>query len=113
MEGLEASWGHLNLTEEEDVVIDLAGKATAEVQNKGERCLIGKIWTDLAINKNVVEATMAKVWRLSKHTVFQEVGSNMFTMTFATHADKKRIEDGRPWFFDNNMFVNNSFDGFI
>lgn len=45
--------------------------------------------------------------------MLQEVGANTFIITFATHVGKKRIEEGRPWFFYNNLFVINPFDGFI
>lgn len=32
-------------------------------------------------------------------------------MSFATYADKMRVENGRPWLFDNHMFVIEPFDG--
>lgn len=37
---------------------------------------------------------------------------NIFTVSFANHADKKRVEEGRPWLFDN-FFAIEPFDGFI
>ncbi|KAF5443043.1 hypothetical protein F2P56_035638 [Juglans regia] len=54
---------------------------------------------------------MAKVWKISKHAVFHECGANVFTLTFATHADKYKVLDGKPWLFDNGLFALKLFDG--
>lgn len=75
--------------------------------------MIGKIWTNRFIGKNLVESTMVKIWRLSKLATFREVRPNVFSITFANHANKSCVVDGRPLFFDNNFFVINYFDGFI
>lgn len=81
-------WGNLKLSKEEDVAIELEDEATMEVQKKGKRCLIGKIWTEQSICKNIVESTMAKTWILSKPATFKEVGPNVFNITLANHLDK-------------------------
>lgn len=39
--------------------------------------------------------------------MFQEVGSNVFIITFTTRADKQRVEGVCLWFFDNYLFVIN------
>ncbi|XP_042958199.1 uncharacterized protein LOC122293796 [Carya illinoinensis] len=112
MEKLQEMWGNFQLNEEEGEAIEIEGEGSSEVQRKGERSLIGKIWSERVIGKNIVENTMAKVWRLSKPAIFTEVGRNIFVITFATHADKNRLESGRPWLFDGNIFVMNVFDGY-
>lgn len=33
-------------------------------------------------------------------------------MSFATLANKRRVEEGCPWLFDNHIFLIESFDGF-
>lgn len=38
---------------------------------------------------------------------------NIFTISFANHADKHRVEEDRHWLFDNNFFMIEPFDGFI
>lgn len=43
---------------------------------------------------------------------FKEVGPNVFTISFAMSSDKHRVEDGRPWLFDNLIFVIEPFDGY-
>lgn len=41
------------------------------VKEKGDRSVIGKICLERQIGKEVLVATMAKVWKLSKHATFQ------------------------------------------
>lgn len=54
---------------------------------------------------------MANIWRISKRAIFQVVDKNVFVITFATHADKARILEGKPWLFDNSLFVIIPYDG--
>lgn len=73
--------------------------------------MIGKLWVERVINKGVTEAAMGKIWRLSSKAIFKEVRPNVFTILFVTFVDKSRVENGRPWLFDNNIFVLLEFDG--
>ncbi|XP_040987678.1 uncharacterized protein LOC121235396 [Juglans microcarpa x Juglans regia] len=112
MDKLHEMWENLQLNEEEGVAIDIEVEGIPKVLHKGDRSLISKIWSDRQIGKNIIETTMAKVWRLSKPAIFIEMGKNIFVITFATHADKNRVMSGRPWFFDGQMFVLKVFDGY-
>lgn len=100
MDNLHNLWSNLRLSEEEDAAIVIEEDVVSEVKRKGDCSLIGKIWNDRQFGKQVVESTLTKIWSLSKLTVLREVGRNMFVVIFATHANKQRIEDGRPWLFD-------------
>lgn len=111
MDNMEELWGKLQLTEEDEVDIEITKEEVEVVRKKGALCLIGKLWMDRVINKGVIEAAMDKIWRLSAMAVFKEVGHNVFTISFANTADKTRVETGRPWLFDNNLFVLLEFDG--
>lgn len=111
-EKLQEMRENLQLNEEEKDAIVIEGEGITEVLKKGDRILIGKIWSKRQIGKQVVESTMAKVWRLSKLAIFIEMGQNTFIITFATHADKNRVVNERAWFFYGNMFVMNAFDGY-
>ncbi|XP_042950149.1 uncharacterized protein LOC122282261 [Carya illinoinensis] len=111
MEGLQNLWSNLRLSEEEDASIILEEVDVSMVKSKGDLSLIGKIWCDRQLGKQVVESTMARIWRLSKPAVLKEVGRNVFVLSFATHANKERVEAGRPWFFDGQLFVIIPFDG--
>ncbi|KAF5454481.1 hypothetical protein F2P56_024141 [Juglans regia] len=112
MEKIHEIWENFQLNEEEGEAIDIEWEGILEVLHKGDRSLISKILSDRQIGKNIVESTMAKVWRLSKPATFAEMGRNIFVITFANHADKNRVESGRPWFFYGHMFVMKAFDGY-
>lgn len=43
MENLEAMWGTLKLTEEEDKEIEITEDEVEDVRRKGELCLIGRV----------------------------------------------------------------------
>ncbi|XP_042972758.1 uncharacterized protein LOC122304562 [Carya illinoinensis] len=100
MKKLQEIWENLQLNEDEWVAIDIEGDGIIEVLKRGDRSLIGKIWSERQIGKAVVESTIT------------EMGQNIFIITFATHADKHRVENERPWLFDGNLFVMKEFDGF-
>lgn len=105
MEGLEDLWGNLKLIEEENELIKINNGMADAAREKDDRSVIGKICLEKQIEKEVLASTMAKVWRLSKQAMFQEVGSNVFVIAFNTHADKVKVMEGRPWLFDNHLFI--------
>lgn len=43
--------------------------------------------------------------------IFFEIGRNTFTVTFNIDADKQGIMEGRPWQFDNNLYVLKQLEG--
>ena len=63
------------------------------------------------MGKEVIASAMGKIWRISKRAVFQEVGKNVFVITFANHADRQRILAGKPWLFANVLFFIMPYDG--
>lgn len=67
---------------------------------------------DKVIGKEMIAATMSKVLRISKPALFHDYGPNMYTITFATHADKQRVLEGKLWLFDNSVLVLKAFNGF-
>lgn len=56
---------------------------------------------------------MGKIWRLHKAASFKEAKKNLFIITFSTEAENQRVMVGRPWLFDNNLFILKSVDGRI
>ncbi|XP_041009439.1 uncharacterized protein LOC121253498 [Juglans microcarpa x Juglans regia] len=111
MEELEELWEQMKLTEEEMETIELNEEDAEVVIKKGELCLVGKVCVDRVISKSVIMSIMSKIWCLSKPTVFQVVGKNCFVVVFNNHADKLKVEGGRPWLFDNNLFILKAFEG--
>lgn len=87
-EFLEESWSKLTLLGEGDEPIALDEEQTEEDSFKESRSLLGKLCIDRGIGKEILKATMGKVWRISTPANFKEVGKNLFTITFATESDK-------------------------
>lgn len=87
MNELEEEWGKLCLTVEEVQGIEI-GDLTEELNYKEERSLVGKVCIERSINQEVIEGTLAKVWRISKRARFLEVCLNIFVITFANQVDK-------------------------
>ncbi|XP_042974300.1 uncharacterized protein LOC122305841 [Carya illinoinensis] len=110
MEELGDFWEKLQLNEEENVPIELVSKGNERQCDLGGRSLVGKIFIDRQIGKEVVSKTMEKVWKVSRPVAFQEFRSNCFILTFANLRDRSRILDGRPWQFDGHIFVLKVFD---
>lgn len=111
MDNLEELWGTFNLTEAEDVVIEISKEDVEDVCKKGKLCLVGKVWTDRMINRSLIESAMNKIWRMSVKPTFKKVGNNTFLISFALAADKSLVEGGRLWLFDSSLFVIEPYNG--
>lgn len=61
---------------------------------KEQRSLVGKLSANRSIGVYVLRVTMGKIWKITKPTLFKTVGRNIFTITFATLADKQKVIDG-------------------
>ncbi|XP_042983175.1 uncharacterized protein LOC122312593 [Carya illinoinensis] len=112
MEDIQERWSKLRLLESEASVLNLDEEGSTVTKEKGDRSLVGKVFSDRMVSKEVLASTMAKVWWISKRADFHECGSNTFIVTFATIADKLKVLSGKPWLFDNNLFALKLFDGF-
>lgn len=81
-----------------------------EETRKGEFSLVGKIHTGRFIIKYVLHTTV-KVWKTVRPFSFQDVGSDMYLITFECLADKEGIMKERPWLLDSSLFSMKLFDG--
>ncbi|KAF5472279.1 hypothetical protein F2P56_009013 [Juglans regia] len=113
MEVLEEKWKKLRLREEEVVDIVIEDNAPEVLRYKEQRSLVGRMASSRTISREALEATMAKIWRISKAAKFMEVSLNMFVLVFENQEDKQRVWAGRPWLFDNNLLVLREFEGHI
>ncbi|XP_042962692.1 uncharacterized protein LOC122296963 [Carya illinoinensis] len=112
MEDLEEKWKELRLREEEKMVIEIDDEVSGDLLMKEQRSLLGKLCSNRLISKEVMESTLAKIWRISKKAQFTEVSPNTFAIVFGNIADKQKVWSGRPWLFDNQLVVLKEFDGF-
>lgn len=53
----------------EETTVEIIEEDVEEVGQKGEFCLIGKIWVDKNIGKSIIESAMGKIWRISAKAV--------------------------------------------
>lgn len=70
-----------------------------DVMKKGEKCLVGKFCLDHVVGKEIVRATMAKIWKVNKSFTFHDISPNIFIITFEKQMDKDKVLAGKPWFF--------------
>ncbi|XP_042964509.1 uncharacterized protein LOC122298706 [Carya illinoinensis] len=111
MNELEENWRRMRLTEEEGQGIDIEDELPDDLFEKEERSLVGRVCIERSISQEVIESTLAKIWRISRRAKFLEVCPNTFVITFANLADKIRVWEGRPWLFDNHLLVMKLYDG--
>lgn len=68
-------------------------KEVSEEENiKERRSLVGRICTKRNISRDVIQATMKKIWRLHKAASFKEAGRNLFIITFFNSARKTKSD---------------------
>lgn len=72
---------------------------------------MGKIVAERFVGKDVVCTHMVKLWKLDGDVRFSELGDNLFLLEFSVERDKQRVKAGRPWLFDQDLFVLVDFDG--
>lgn len=66
---------------------------------------MGKVISDRIIGNEVVRRIIEKIWRVGKPLEFHELRSNSFIITLANPGDKNSVMEGKPWLFDNYLFV--------
>lgn len=54
-----------------------------ELKRKEEKSLVGKVYSDRTIGKDIVRSMMERIWWVSKKTEFQEIEASCFVVTFA------------------------------
>lgn len=95
----------------------LVGEDTLEEEIiKERRNLVGKIFSDRYITREIVKVTMWKIRRINKQVAFTKVERNTFMITFATETDKYRVVSGKLWsgklwLFNESLFAIKDLDG--
>jgi hypothetical protein len=110
-ENLESMCRRISLSEGEKNGITVSVGEIADVQEKGDRCLVGRIWSEKYTNKEAFKSVLSGLWRTMESVVFKELQDNLWLFEFADIEDKERVLAGRPWTFDRQILVINEFDG--
>lgn len=74
--------------EEKKETIEVTEDVPKRDRIKRQNIVIKKLCNNRVVEKNVIQTTMVKVWRVSKLATFTEVGKNTFIITFETITDK-------------------------
>ncbi|KAL2938557.1 ATP-dependent zinc metalloprotease FtsH [Bienertia sinuspersici] len=98
---------NFKLTEDEEVIVgkDLQKSDDNSHNKKVALMMIGKLLTDRPFNYEVMKRTLKSVWRLKDEMTVRMVNSILFTFQFSSMVDKKKVINGAPWFFDNQLLL--------
>jgi hypothetical protein len=110
-EGLESLYSKISLTEGEKVGIKVVEDDVEETRVKSKNCLVGKLWTERAINKEAFRTVLSRLWRTVGQVVFKELQDNCWLFEFSGESDRQRVMAGRPWSYDRVALVLIDFDG--
>jgi len=72
--------------------------------------MVGKFLADQAIGKEVIRTTLTHIWSLIGRMGFKEIISNLFLIEFTYEGDKKRVWNGMPRLFEDNILVLKEYD---
>ena len=102
---------NLNISDEENEIVDL-GRVGSEITNvKTSLMLVGKVITERAVNLEALRRTMSQIWALHRNMVVRAIGMNTFVFQFFHWKDKEKIMAGRPWCFDQKLLVIDAIQG--
>lgn len=95
------------LNDEEEVVIGNNTPSNDENFSKTKIALmmVGKLLTEIPFNFEAMKRTLRSVWRLKDEMAVRMINSNLFFFQFSSIADKNRVLQGSPWFFDNQLLL--------
>jgi hypothetical protein len=110
-EELEKLCSRISLTGGEKIGITVTDDDVADTREKSVNCLIGKLWTERAVNREAFISVISRLWRTAGQIVFKELQDNCWLFEFSGEADKQRVLEGRPWSFDRHALVLNDFNG--
>lgn len=92
------------MNDEENESINIHSSESEGLKKIGDRSLIGKAFVEQNIGREVIRATMEKIWKVNKPLAFRDLGSNHFGISFANRRNKKKVMWGCPWLFDSHLF---------
>ncbi|KAK9991578.1 hypothetical protein SO802_026563 [Lithocarpus litseifolius] len=91
----------MNLTSEEEEVIEIPEEGRKEGMEGCALSLIGKFLTCRPFNRKAAITMLKRAWVLEEGVQMVEVGTNLFQLKFQTKFAMDRVLKGGPWSFDN------------
>lgn len=102
---------NLNISDEENEVVDLSSIGSDNRNVKTSLMLVGKVISERAVNLEALRRTMSQIWALHRYMVVRVIGTNTFVFQFFHWKDKEKVMDGRPWCFDQKLLVIDAIKG--
>ncbi|KAL2931806.1 hypothetical protein RDABS01_037216 [Bienertia sinuspersici] len=98
MEGLEEKLKGLEMTEDEEEIIDCI-EEDETIDEQLQLCLVGKLLTNNPFSFDAMKNTLKISWHLGKGMIVREIENNMFIFQFFSMPDKRKVMEEGPWSF--------------
>ncbi|KAK0589012.1 hypothetical protein LWI29_008492 [Acer saccharum] len=95
----------LSIREKERPIGTLDNNLKVKGESVLSLCLVGKILTTKAVNKDAFINVMTSIWRTREEVDIEALEGNVFAFHFKNSEDRKRIQSGGPWSFDRALIA--------
>lgn len=70
-----------------------------------ESCLVGKVFSSKAVNRETFRVQMPRILQAKKHEKIDVIGENLFQLDFLSEADRRHCLMDGPWSFFIDLVV--------
>lgn len=99
MEDLEEKLKGLEMTEDEEQIIDCIEEEDETMSEQLRLCLVGTLLTTNPFRVETMKNTLKIAWLLGKGMVVREIEHNLFIFQFFSAANKMKVLEEGPWSF--------------
>lgn len=100
---LEELYAKLNMEDEEEPGVVVGVEEVQEKKNSF--VLVGRFMTDKNINFQAMKNLLASLWRPKEGMEIHDIGGYRFSFVFYHVMDLRKVLDGGPWSFEQNMLI--------
>uniref|UniRef100_A0A803M2D0 CCHC-type domain-containing protein n=1 Tax=Chenopodium quinoa TaxID=63459 RepID=A0A803M2D0_CHEQI len=104
---LMKEWERLKLNDDENFVFGQSSAASTEEgsNTKIALSLVGKLLTQKPFNAEAMKRVLKNLWRIDDNVAIRSVNTNIFVFQFFNIDDRRKVLEGRPWVFDNQILL--------
>lgn len=95
----------LRITEDEGDIIAMPVGIKDSKKSNLDLAIVGHVLTVRPYNFEAFKKTMTQIWSISKKPLFRAIENGLFVVQFACARDRKKVLDGCPWTFDQNLVM--------
>lgn len=78
---------------------------------KEKTSIIGKLYADRSISKEIIQKSMSKIWRIARPFFVLDIKPNMFIFSFENVEDMNCVMQRKSWLFETSLISPKAFDG--